>query len=127
MVEASQEHIIPPKIIESQYSQNEALTHMTSYNAPKKLTAKLVSSHKGKPSKLSRKNTTTERMINGKKRRQSNTNTTTTTTKSPHIKLKKKPAKSEGNIEPNLVDQHGLWRRLSGFHFHLRLCSAALE
>jgi len=95
---------------------------MSSYDTPKKLTAKLVSRHKGKPSKLSRKSTTTERMINGMKRRQSNT-----TTKSPHIKLKKKPAKSEGNIETNLVDQHCLWRRLPGFHFHVRLRSAALE
>jgi hypothetical protein len=71
------------------------------------------------------KNTTTERLINGKKRRQSNT--TTTTTKSSHIKLKKKPEKSKGNIETNLVDQHGLWRRLPGFHFHLCLRSAAIE
>jgi hypothetical protein len=62
---------------------------MTSNDTPKKFTAKLVSRHKGKPSKLSRKNTTTERTINGMKRRQSNT-----TTKSPHIKLKKKPEKS---------------------------------
>jgi hypothetical protein len=95
---------------------------MTSNDTPKKFTAKLVSRHKGKPSKLSRKSTTTERTINGMKRRQGNT-----TTKSPHIKLKKKPAKSEGNIETNLVDQYGLWRRLPGFHFHLRLCNAALE